>query len=123
MNIQLVPTQQKQTVSIHITKHQVVDIIDIQPFETSYEIIQKHDQTILQVEGEVDLVLACSKTLKPVEYHLTFDTDVTFGNLDECDFIYSNTINLNDILLGIIVSEKPYVIYHEDALVEESTSS
>ena len=123
MNIQLVPTQQKQEVSIHITEHQVVDILDIKPFEVTYEIIQKHDQTILQVEGDVDLILACSKTLKPVDYDLSFKAEVTFGNLDECDFIYTNTINLNDILLGIIVSEKPYVIYHQDAFIEESTSS
>jgi uncharacterized metal-binding protein YceD (DUF177 family) len=123
MNIQLVPTQQKQDVSIHITEHRVVDIIDIKPFDVTYEIIQKHDQTILQVEGDVDLVLACSKTLKPVDYQVSFNAEVTFGNLDECDFIYTNTINLNDILLGIIVSEKPYVIYHQDALIEESTSS
>ncbi len=36
--------------------------------------------------------------------------------LDECDFIFSKTININDIVLGIIVSEKPYVIYHKDVL-------
>lgn len=118
MNIHLIPTQQKQHVTLELTEHHVVDIIDIKPFELSYEVIQHKDYTSLQLEGEVDLILACSKTLKPVDYHMSLDTEVTFGSGDDCDFIYSSTIDLHDIVLGIIVSEKPYVIYHEDALVE-----
>lgn len=123
MKIQLVPTQQKQYTILHITQHQVIDILDIKPFELTYEIIQKHDYTVLQVEADVLLELACSKTLKPVDYAMTIQTDVTFGDGDDCDFVFSKNVDLNDIVLGIIVSEKPYVIYHKDTLIEESTSS
>lgn len=123
MNIQLVPTQQKQYIMLHITNHQVIDILDIKPFNLTFEIIQKYDYTILQVEGHVSLELACSKTLKPVNYEMTIQTEVTFGDGVDCDFVFSKTVNLNDIVLGIIVSEKPYVIYHKDTLIEEPTSS
>ena len=122
MNIPLLPTQQTQSIIIDIKDHQVIDILNIPTFKLQYDIIEKSNYIQLSVQAMIQLELACSKTLKPVPYEMDIDTDITFGDLDECDFIFSKTININDIVLGIIVSEKPYVIYHKDVL-EEPTSS
>ena len=122
MNIPLLPTQQTQSIMIDIKDHQVIDILNIPTFKLQYDIIEKSNYIQLSVQAMIQLELACSKTLKPVPYEMDIDTDITFGDLDECDFIFSKTININDIVLGIIVSEKPYVIYHKDVL-EEPTSS
>ena len=122
MNIPLLPTQQTQSIMIDIKDHQVIDILNIPTFKLNYDIIEKSNYIQLSVQANIQLDLACSKTLKPVPYEMDIDTDITFGDLDECDFIFSKTINMNDIVLGIIVSEKPYIIYHKDAL-EEPTSS
>jgi uncharacterized protein len=122
MNIPLLPTQQTQSILIDIKDHHVIDILNIPTFKLNYDIIEKSNYIQLSVQATIQLDLACSKTLKPVPYEMDIDTEITFGDLDDCDFIYSKTININDILLGIIVSEKPYVIYHKDAL-DETTSS
>jgi len=73
------------------------------------------EEIIFDLTVNVDLELACSKTLKPVPYHMEITEKVVFGESEDADFIITNPIELSDIIFGYIISEKPFTIYHPDA--------
>lgn len=101
------------------------DILSIKPAKIHMDIDDQEDTLILNIDVNVDMELACSKTLKPVEYHMDIKEEVIFGDQEDADFILTNEIDLSDIIFGYIISEKPYTIYHPDAkelLFEEEKS-
>ena len=93
----------------------VLDILSIQPAHISCEIFNKTDEILITVQVDVQLELACSKTLKPVPYHMQFDADIVFGSSEDAEYPLTDPIELSDIIFGYIISEKPYTIYHPDA--------
>ena len=104
----------------------IVDIIKIEPAHISGTFQRVEDELIFTGFVEVNLVLACSKTLKPVDYSMAFDANLIFGNTEDADYPLTEVIELSDLIFGYIISEKPYTIYHPDAkdiLFEEEKSA
>jgi len=93
----------------------IEDILSIKPAIIHVDVNFQDDTLILNIDVSVDMELACSKTLKPVQYHMDIKEEVIFGDHEEADFILTNEIELSDIIFGYIISEKPYTIYHPDA--------
>jgi uncharacterized protein len=91
------------------------DIISIEPVDITYHISRRQQLYVLHIKGFASLTLACSKTLKPVLHTLDIDDEITFGNIDEADFVIEDSIDLNALVMGLIVSLKPIVVYHPDA--------
>jgi uncharacterized metal-binding protein YceD (DUF177 family) len=117
MNIRLEQMDQPKQVTLtyDVSTIQAIDVIDIQPVNVTYEVLDQQTITTLRLHIQAPLVLACAKTLKPVHYFIETDEDVTFGDIDDADFIYEPHVDLSAIVLGIIMSEKPFAVYHDDA--------
>ncbi|MCR3907005.1 MAG: DUF177 domain-containing protein [Tenericutes bacterium] len=93
----------------------VIDILSIEPAKINGEIYYGHNELKLDISVDVNMELACSKTLKPVPYEMHFDAEILFSDTLEADFPLTDPLELTDIIFGYIVSEKPYTIYHPDA--------
>jgi len=91
------------------------DILKIQPAHFHIDAFFENEDLILSVIGNVDLTLACAKTLKPVEQSIHIKTSIVIADHEEADFMLDEDIELHDILFGTIIAEKPYVVYHPDA--------
>jgi uncharacterized protein len=91
------------------------DILSLNPVDITYEISKRQQLYVLHVRGQATLTLACSKTLKPVLTTLDIDDEITFGDIDDADFVIEDSIDLSALVMGLIVSLKPIVIYHPDA--------
>lgn len=115
MTVSLIPMLEEKTVSLTLDVSHIVDVIDIKPLTLTYQIKQRHTYLDLVFSTEVDMTLACAKTLKPVPHHMHIQATITFGDLDEADFERTNTIELEQFVLGEIMAEKPVVVYHKDA--------
>ena len=111
----------KEKTSIHLSYDyseqikEIIDIISIDLATITANVTYKQGELILDTHVEVPMVLACSKTLKPVNHQLVFDANIVFSNDEDSDFPLEDPIELTDIIFGYIVSEKPYTIYHPDA--------
>lgn len=92
-----------------------VDILAIKPASIICELKFVSGELFMNVSVKVDMDLACSKTLKPVFYHMDFDAEIIFGSSLEADYPLEDPLELTDIIFGYILSEKPYTIYHPDA--------
>lgn len=97
------------------------DIIDIKECFVLGTAKWELDNLIVDLTVDCLLVLASTRTLKPIEYRLTFPLNLIFGDHEEADFVLSNEIELGEIIYGHILLEKPLTIYNEDEelLVEE----
>lgn len=93
----------------------VVDMLSIDPAKISCQLKWIDKELVMDIHIDVNMVLACAKTLKPVPYEMHMDTEIIFGDSEDCDFSLTDPIELTDILFGYILSEKPYTIYHPDA--------
>ncbi|MDO9628514.1 MAG: hypothetical protein Q7I99_01325 [Acholeplasmataceae bacterium] len=93
-----------------------LEVISIEPAKIHAEIFFKYDELTLNLHVDVNMELACSKTLKPVPYEMSFDEVIIFGNTMDADFPLEDPLELEDIIFGYILSEKPYTIYHPDAI-------
>jgi uncharacterized metal-binding protein YceD (DUF177 family) len=111
----LQPTLEPMRITLSYDEIQSEDILSIEPFEITYQILKRQQLLVLHVTSQVTLTLACSKTLKPVLHTLDIDDDIAFGNLDDADFVVEDAIDLDALVMGLIVSLKPIVIYHPDA--------
>ncbi len=94
----------------------IVDFISIQPALIKGTLRMIDQELVCDVHVDVETVLACSKTLKPVNYSMNFDAEIIFGDSEDADYPLSETIDLFEIIFGYIISEKPYTIYHPDAI-------
>ncbi|MBU1143038.1 MAG: DUF177 domain-containing protein [Firmicutes bacterium] len=92
-----------------------LEILAIEPAKVKADIFFKHDELTMNIHVDVLMELACSKTLKPVPYEMSFDEVIIFGNTEDADFPLEEPLELEDIIFGYIISEKPYTIYHPDA--------
>jgi uncharacterized protein len=97
----------------------IIDLIEIKPTSVRGTLIKVETQVVANLEIKTNIVQACAITLKPVKYDLSFNAVVIFGDDNEADYQLTNPIELTDIIFGYIIAEKPYVIYHEDALKED----
>ena len=93
----------------------IVDILSIEPTKIEANFRYERDELFMQVKVDCHMCLACSKTLKPVKYHMQFEDSLIFGSSQEADFPLTDSIELSDIIFGLMISEKPYTIYHPDA--------
>lgn len=93
----------------------IIDFISIKPAHIKGSIRMIEHEVVCDVHIDVETVLACSKTLKPVKYPMNFDAEIIFGDSEEADFPLSETLDLAEIIFGYIISEKPFTIYHPDA--------
>jgi uncharacterized protein len=91
------------------------DILSIEPAIVNAAIRFESNELYLQFKIDCKMELACSKTLKPVPFHMNFEETVVFGDHEDSDFPLSDPIELTEIIYGLIISEKPYTIYHPDA--------
>lgn len=117
MNIRLEKMDQPKhvTLTYDMSNIHAVDVLNIEPVKVTYEVIDQQTITTLRLQIEAPLILACAKTLKPVQYLIETEEDVTFGDIEDADFIYESSVDLSAIVLGIIMSEKPFAVYHEDS--------
>jgi len=111
----LQPTLEPVKVTLTIDVSHIEDVIDIKPFDLMYEMKNRDSYIDLIFTAEVKLILACAKTLKPVPYDMNLDATIIFGNLDEADFELTKEIELDLLVLGEIMAEKPVAVYHPDA--------
>ena len=92
-----------------------VDMLSIEPANINISNQWIDDELLMNVVLDVNMELACAKTLKPVPYAMHLECEIVFGDSEDCDFKLTDPIELTDILFGYIMSEKPYTIYHPDA--------
>jgi uncharacterized protein len=111
----LQPTLEPVKVTLTIDVSHIEDVIEIKPFELTYEMKNRDSYIDVIFTAEVKLILACAKTLKPVPYDMNLDATIIFGNLDEADFELTKEIELDLLVLGEIMAEKPVAVYHPDA--------
>ncbi len=93
----------------------IVDILAIKPALITCELNFVSGELFMNISVQVDMDLACSKTLKPVPYSMDFDAEIIFGTSLEADYPLEDPLELTDIIFGYILSEKPFTIYHPDA--------
>lgn len=67
---------------------------------------------------DCNMILASSRSLKPVDYNLKFNLELVFGNKEDADYILTKSIDLAEIIYGHILSEKPPTVYLEDEVEE-----
>jgi uncharacterized protein len=113
--MQLQPMLEPNTIEVRYDHIDHVDILAIEPFEATYQITKKAIHYVLHIEASVSLTLACAKTLKPVKYVLELNEDITFGDDIDADFIIEPEIDFNQLMMGLIVSSKPLVVYHPES--------
>jgi len=113
--IPLQPMLEPNTTRIEFETIDVVDILSISPCDVTYSIKKNGHHLILTIQTDVDLILACAKTLKPVEWRLSIDDDIIFGDDLDSDFIIEPEVDLKLLVQGLIVSSKPLVVYHPDS--------
>ncbi|TNF08317.1 MAG: hypothetical protein EP317_03275 [Bacillota bacterium] len=94
---------------------QTPDILSIEPAYVTADIRFANDELYLQFKIDCHMILACSKTLKPVPYHMQFEETLIFGDDEDSDFPLTDPLELGEVIYGLIISEKPYTIYHPDA--------
>lgn len=99
--------------SNHLKK--IPDMLAIEPANIICKNTWLEGELIMDIHIDVNMILACAITLKPVPYEMHFDAEIIFGDSEECDYKLTDPLELTDILFGYIVSEKPYTIYHPDA--------
>ncbi len=119
MKFSLHELKEKTSLELTYDYHQEIedniDILSIEPAHIVCQLDFVSGELLMNISVDVKMELACSKTLKPVEYQLSFNDDVVFGSSNDADFPLSDPLELTDIIFGYIVSEKPYTIYHPDA--------
>lgn len=109
--------QASLTFTFDYTHHlkNTVDMLSIEPAKIMISNRWIDHELMMNVVIDVNMELACAKTLKPVPYEMHMETDIVFGDSEDCDFKLTDPLELTDILFGYIMSEKPYTIYHPDA--------
>src|SRR5690554_4574164 len=75
----------------------IVDMISIEPAKIHIDIKDHDNGYVLKMTLNVDMKLACSKTMKPVDYHMEVKEDVILDDGDEADFSLTDPIELSDI--------------------------
>ncbi|PKK93124.1 MAG: hypothetical protein CVV61_06250 [Tenericutes bacterium HGW-Tenericutes-6] len=119
MKISLHELKEKTSMSFDVDYNQKIkgnpDILSIQPAKINMDIKHIDASLELDIHVDVNMDLACAKTLKPVPYHLSFDEIILFGQDEDADFPLTDPLEISDIVYGYILSLKPYVIYHPDA--------
>lgn len=98
-------------------KHKLKDRNDIIEIEDSFVVglVKWQDKNLLiNLNVDVLLTLASTRTLKPIKHHLKFPINLIFGDHEEADFIITEEIQLDEIIFGHIILEKPLSIYNED---------
>jgi uncharacterized metal-binding protein YceD (DUF177 family) len=99
--------------SNHI-QHQV-DLLKIAPTRVTGNFRSEGEYIVGRFNIKTLLVMACAKTLKPVDVPLDFDTELVFGSGNDAEYPITQPLDLTDIIFGQILSEKPYTVYHLDA--------
>ncbi len=99
----------------HDAIENVEDMISIKPAHIDAEVSFHDNLLTMEVVIDVDMVLACAKTLKPVDYHLKAKETIIFGDDENADFVLEDPIPFSDIIFGYILSERPLIVYHPDA--------
>jgi len=116
--------------------------LDLNPFIPSNDDILEVKETLVKVFFEIEddeyyhfdmeidttLIMACAKTLKPVEVPLNIEVTETFSFDEDDDYrtIEGITIDLLPIIWSNIYLEKPMRVVHPDAqekTFDESTDS
>jgi uncharacterized protein len=91
------------------------DLLDIEPTHITGTLNTKGAYIVASINIKTVLVMACAKTLKPVNVPLDFDAELIFGSGDDAEYPITHPLELTDIIFGQILSEKPYTVYHLDA--------
>lgn len=90
------------------------DILDIEDCIVQGYLNYEHELLETNLFIDVKLVLASTRTLKPIDYHLQFKLDLIFGNSKDADYVLEDKIDLGAIIYGHILLEKPLTIYSDD---------
>lgn len=100
------------------------DIIDIDDASVVGVIKWLDNNLIIDLTVDVLLKLASTRTLTPINYHLNFPLNLILGDHEEADFIINDKIELDEIIFGHIILEKPLSIFNEDEeLLVENTKT
>ncbi|HHU24608.1 MAG: YceD family protein [Bacilli bacterium] len=98
------------------------DILAIKGVKVEGTITRKNlDSFYLSLTIDADLVLACAKTLEPVDYPMHLEIEEWHGieedRLEEEDYYWleKNTLNLDEIVWSAILINKPIRVIHKDA--------
>ena len=95
------------------------DILEISPcqIEGSLTFVDLSNLSC-NLKVNCNLVLASARSLKPIDYPLSFNLDLLFGNSEDADFILEDEIPLSEIIFGHILLEKPVSVYLEEETEE-----
>lgn len=98
------------------------DILEIPDVKVEGSITHKNlDSFYLKLTIDVTLVLACAKTLEPVDYpmHLEIEEwhgiDVDRSEEEDYYLLENNVLNLDEIVWSAILINKPIRVIHERA--------
>ncbi|MDR2867357.1 MAG: hypothetical protein LBV55_01685 [Acholeplasmatales bacterium] len=96
-----------------------IDILAFKMVKVKVDYQKSEDILDLGLNITCQLVLACDVTGKGVESNLDVMEDLKFGKTLDCDYPLTEEIDLDELVYGYIVSEKPYVVYHSSVNIEE----
>lgn len=91
------------------------DIININPASIHVDAFFNEDELILSITGQISMVLACAKTLKPIPYQIDLNASIVFGQDEDADYVLTDKIDLHALIFGEMIAEKPIAVYHPDA--------
>jgi uncharacterized metal-binding protein YceD (DUF177 family) len=63
---------------------------------------------------KADLLMSCAYSAREVEVPIDFNMDLLFGNTEDSDYELNNPLELDEIILGNILVEKPFRVIHPD---------
>ena len=89
------------------------DFISISPCFVIGEMEIVNEQLEVRSKVSVNLVLASSRSLEPIDYKMIFDLDLVFGTGSDADYPLTNEIDFKDLVFAHILLEKPLSIYLE----------
>ncbi|MDY0278080.1 MAG: DUF177 domain-containing protein [Acholeplasma sp.] len=101
------------------------DILAINKCHIEGTLRMLHNELYVDLKVNTNLVLASTRTLKPINYDLDFDLNVLFGDSKDADYALIDDINLGEIIYGHILLEKPIKIFNDDeeALEKEKVTN
>lgn len=91
------------------------DVDSISNIQVSGPVIHENSEVHILLNVKAELIMLCAFTLKEVEVMLNFQLDLIFGNSVDADYELTNPLELDDIVLGNILTEKPYRVFHKTA--------
>lgn len=91
------------------------DVESIKDIKVVGKVIHINGEIKLELRITADAIKLCSYTLKEIFVPVDFEFDLLFGSSNDSDYPLTNPLELDEIILGNILAELPFRVFHESA--------